>query len=112
MVNYAEEAEVEAMIGYTVTTTTRPTTTGLAVMLTNADSIINADLVASANLTDTYGVLKSNALSLIKKMINNLFFLAEPDNYEYMPVELSEDERGRMLKAHSRWALLSWELGE
>jgi hypothetical protein len=112
MATYAIETDVEGMVGYAIGATSRPTTTELAVMLTQADAIINADLVASSNLTDTYGILKANALSLVSKMINNLFFLAEPDNYDYQKVELSDDERRRMLKAHSRWAVLSWELGE
>jgi len=112
MANYAAEADVEGMKGFAISATSRPTTTELAVMLTQADSIINADMMISTNATDTYGILKANALSLIDKMINNLFFLAEPDNYDYQQVELSDDERRRMLKAHSKWGVLSWELGE
>ena len=112
MANYAAEGHVEGMVGFAINDSSRPTSEELATMLDKADAIINADLVAPSNIDDTYGILRANALSLVDKMINNLFFLAEPDNYEYHPVELTEDERRRMLKAHSRWALLSWELGE
>jgi len=109
---YAIETDIEGVVGHAITATSRPTTTELAVMLTQADSIINADLMESINITDTYGILKSNAISLVCKMINNLHHLAEPDFYDYMEVSLTEDEKRRMLKAHSKWAILSWELGE
>ncbi len=112
MANYAAEGHIEGVIGYAINTNSRPTTEELATMLDMADSIINAELRISSNATDTYGILRTNAISLIIKMINNLFFLAEPDNYNYMEVELSEGEIRVMLKAHSTWAVLAWELGD
>ena len=48
---YATEAEIEAILGYTIDEigTSRPSTTQLAEMLSQADSIINAEARVNTN---------------------------------------------------------------
>ena len=110
---YAIETDIEGILGYSVAATgTRPTTAELAIMLTQADAFINAEIRESTNITDTYGILKAVAIGLVYRMINNLFYLAEPDNYNHMDIELSDPEIRLIRLAHSDWAAESWELGE
>lgn len=108
---YCTEADIEAMIGFAIDATSRPTTTQLAVMLTNADSIINAFIRESSNITDTYGILQTIACHLVIKMVNNLFAFAEPENYPLLEIGLTEQDEKLVLKAHSKWQVKSWEMG-
>ena len=108
---YATETDVEPLVGFLITATSRPTTTAVAIMLTMADSIINAFIKQSTNITDTYGILKVVASHLVLKMINNLFHFAEPDAYEFVEVFLTEQDEALIRRAHSVWQVLSWEMG-
>lgn len=108
---YCTEADIEALIGYSITANTRPTTTALAVMLENADSLINAFMIESSNITDTYGILQTVACHLVLKMINNMFAFAEPENYGLVEVTLTEEDKMLIRKAHRKWASHSWEMG-
>ncbi len=111
MATYASETDIEALIGYSISTDTRPTSTQLAVMLTNADSIINAFAKVSSNMTDTFGILQTVACQLVRKMINNLFALAEPKDYALLEISLTEEDKTLIQKAHSLWQGYSWEMG-
>jgi hypothetical protein len=66
---YAKHQHIEAVLGYSIddTGTSRPTTTQLAEMLEQADSIINAEARRSTNATDSSGRLKVIAVSLVQK---------------------------------------------
>ena len=110
MANYATAAQVGALIDITMTDTSRPTLTQVAVMLDNADGIINAFMKEATNITDTYGILQTVECSLVHKMVHNLFHFAEPDSYDYVEIFLSEQDEKLIRRAHSVWHVLSWEM--
>lgn len=111
MATYATEADIEGMLSIAVDATSRPTTTHLAVMLANADGIINAFMRKSTNVTDTYGILQTVACHLVVKMINNMMYLAEPSKYPLLEVGLTKQDEDLIQKAHSLWEVESWEMG-
>lgn len=113
MANYAEEADVENMLGYSIdaTGTSRPTTAQLAEMLSQADSIINAEARVTSNLTDTSGNLKRIACSLVLKMIVNMFTLTDPDVFGFTEVELTDDQKRIIHIEHGVWSSLTWDVG-
>jgi hypothetical protein len=110
---YAEETDIEGMFGYAIdaTGTSRPTTAQLAVMLIQADAIINAEARVSSNLTDTSKRLKAIACSLILKMVNNMFSLTDPSTFGFVEVELSDDQKRVIHMEHSVWNSLHWNVG-
>lgn len=109
---YAEETDIEGMIAQDITTGSVPTSDQLAIMLTNADSIINAHARSSTNMTDTYGLLKTIASNLVYKMVNNAWALIKPREYGPMIVELSEEDKMLIKLAHSKWTAHSFDVGE
>jgi len=110
---YATSTNVGNRIGITFSDdpATRPSLTQAIAMCTDADSIINGYMKQSSNITDTYGFLRTVAINLVIKMINNLFALAEPDAYALIEVQLTEQDKELITKAHSIWAADSWEMG-
>lgn len=110
MANYATAAQVGALLGFSISHTSRPTLTQMAVMLDNADSIINAFMKKDSNITDTYGILQTVACALVKKMTHNLFHFAEPDIYDFVEEILTEQDEKLIRRAHSVWTVLSWEM--
>jgi len=110
---YATEANMEAVLGYAIddTGTSRPTTTQLAEMLSQADSIINAEAKRSVSGTDTSGRLKVIACSLVWKMIVKMFALTNPEAFALMEVELSDDEKRIIHMELGVWDSLTWEVG-
>jgi len=111
MANYCAETDIEALLNYPIDATSRPTTTSLAVMITNADGIINGFARQSTNMTDTYGLLKPIACQLVMKMINNMLSFAEPEKFDMMELTLTDDDKDNIIKAHSLWEIKSWEMG-
>lgn len=111
---YATEANIEAILGYAIddTGTSRPTTTQLAEMLSQADSIINAEARVTSNLTDTSGRLKVIAISLCMKMITNMFAITDPEVYGFIEVELTDDQKRIIHMEHSVWQSKHWEIGQ
>ena len=109
---YATEANIEAILGYSIdaTGTSRPTTAQLTQMLSDADAIINAEAKVSSNMTDTTGRLRVIAVSLVLKMINNMFALTDPATYAFVEVELTDDQKRIIHMEHSAWSSLTWEL--
>jgi len=108
---YTDAATVGALLGFTISATTRPTSTALGVMLLMADGMINGPIKQATNITDTYGLLAPIATQLVMKMVNNILAFAEPDKYDYIDIRLSpEDERDIRL-AHSLWQSESWKMG-
>ena len=110
MANYATAAQVGTLVGFTISHTSRPTLTQMAVYLDNADGIINAFMKQSSNITDTYGILQVVACALAQKMVHNLLHFAEPDIYDYIDVSLTEQDEKLIRRAHSVWTVLSWEM--
>jgi len=110
---YAEETHIEAILGYSIdaTGTSRPTTAQLAEMIAQADSIINAEARVTSNKTDTSGRLKVIAVSLILKMITNMFALTNPDAYGFIEIELNDDQKRIIHMEHSVWQSETWDIG-
>lgn len=110
---YAKEAQIEAILGYAIddSGTSRPTTTQLAEMLSQADSIINAEARRTTNATDASGRLKVIAVSLILKMITNMFALTDPETYGFIEIELSDDQKRIIHMEHSIWNADTWDTG-
>ena len=112
---YASEINMEAILGMDIAlataATSRPTTEQLAEMLTQADSIINAEAKQATNSTDTSGRLKVIAVSLTLKYINNMFSLSNPGAYSFVEVELSDDQKRIIHMELGVWDALSWEVG-
>ena len=111
---YATEANIELILGYAIvaaaTATSRPTTEQLAQMLTDADSVINAEARRTTNATDTSGRLRVIAVSLILKMIINMFALANPDSYGFTEVELTDDQKRVIHMELGVWNALTWDI--
>lgn len=108
---YCTEADIENLLCINIDANSRPSTTQLALMIANADAIINAFIRQSTNITDTYGILQTVACQLVSKMINNMFYFSEPENYGMMEVALTEEDKILIQKAHSLWQVNSWEMG-
>lgn len=110
---YATEANMEAILGYAIDATgsSRPTTAQLAEMITQADSIINAEARSATNATDSSGRLKVIAVGLIQKMINNMFFFTDPATYGFIEVELNDDQKRIIHMELGVWNSLTWEVG-
>lgn len=110
---YATEANIEAILGYSIddTGTSRPTTTQLTQMLADADSIINSEARVSTNKTDTSGRLRVIAVSLILKMITNMFALTDPETYGFIEIELNDDQKRIIHMEHSVWQSSTWDVG-
>ena len=109
---YATETDIEGMFGYSIDASgnSRPTTAQLAVMLGQADSIINAEARQKTNSTDTSGRLKVIACSLILKMMTNMFYLTNPEVYNPVEIELSDDQKRIIHMELGVWQSLSWEI--
>ena len=110
---YATEVNIEAILGYAIDASgnSRPTTAQLAEMLSQVDSIINAEARQSTNGTDTSGRLKVIAVSLTLKYINNMFALTNPEVYNFVEVELSDDQKRIIHMELGVWSSVSWEVG-
>lgn len=110
---YATEVNIEAILGYAIDATgkSRPTTAQLAEMISQADSIINAEARRTTSATDTSGRLKVIAVSLILKMITNMFALTDPETYGFIEVELTDDQKRIIHMEHSVWNALTWDVG-
>lgn len=110
---YASENEIEGVIGYDIDDTgnSRPTSTQLAIMLTDADSIINAEAKRSTNGADISGRLRVIAVSLVMKMMVNMFALTDPDIYGFTEIELTDDQKRIIHMELGVWNSLTWEVG-
>ncbi len=110
---YATEIDIENIYGYPIDDlgNSRPTTTQLAGMLDQADSIINAEARRSSNATDASGRLKVVAVSLVLKMIVNMFALTDPDVYGFSEVELTDDQKRIIHLELGVWNSKTWEVG-
>ena len=110
---YCTEANIEAIYGWAIdeTGTSRPTTAQLAEMIAQADAIINAEARVTTNMSDTSGRLKVIAVSLISKMIINMFAVTNPDMYGFTEVELTDDQKRIIHMEHSIWQSETWEVG-
>jgi len=110
---YATEANIEAILGYSIdaTGTSRPTTSQLTEMISQADSIINAEARVTSNKTDTSGRLKVIAVSLILKMITNMFALTDPETYGFIEIELNDDQKRVIHMEHGVWQSSTWDVG-
>jgi len=110
---YCEEATIEAVYGWAIdaTGTSRPTTAQLTEMIAEADSVINAEARTTTNLTDTSGRLKVIAVSLVLKMIINMFAITNPDMYGFTEIELTDDQKRIIHMEHSIWQSKTWEVG-
>lgn len=109
---YTTSAIVSALSGITISATSRPTTTQMTAFLAEADKKINGEMRATTNITDDYGSLSPIATALIMKMINNLFALAEPEDYAMVEIELTEADKRTIHMTYSRWQSLSWKMGD
>jgi len=111
---YAEETDIEGIIGYAIESTSlaisRPTTEQLAVMLAQADSIINAEARRNTNATDSSGRLKVIACSLVYKMIINMLSLTDPDLHGPSEIELTDDQKRIIHIELGVWDSITWEI--
>jgi len=80
-------------------------------MLRQVDGMINGPFKLTTNMTDTYGLISLIATQLVMKMINNLLAFAEPENYDWVDVRLSEEDNKDIRQAHSLWQSESWRMG-
>ena len=110
---YATEANIEAILGYAIDDTgnSRPTTTQLAQMLSDADAIINAEARRASNATDTSGRLRVIAVSLVQKMFINMFAFPDPESYGFTEVELTDDQKRIIHMELGVWDSITWEVG-
>lgn len=115
MTNYTDQTTVEALTGISFNddaeNPSRPSLTALNVMLGLADNKINGEMKQTANITDDYGALKPIATALVIKMINNIMFFAEPNDYAYVEAELTKDDIRTIHYTYSVWQSKHWEMG-
>ena len=111
MANYTSEAEIEYVLGISIDTNSRPTTTQLGEMLADADAIINAQARVSSNMTDTYGILNRIAKDLVLKQINNMWSFTNPEQFPYIDIELTDAQKVQINAVHRKFAGESWEIG-
>jgi len=111
MVNYCKESEIENVLGFTVSSITRPDSDQLAQMLIDADGLINGVLNTSSNVTDSTGTLKQIAIDLTLKMIRRMWSFSNPDEFEYAPVILEPEQRRMILRVGNAVFGKTWDLG-
>jgi len=109
--HYTTIEAVQARLGWTISATSRPTTTSVEVLLGEADKKINGEMKRTNNITDTYGALSPVAAALVVKMINNILALAEPDNYALVDEELTESDIRTIHYTYSVWQSKHWKMG-
>jgi len=109
--HYTTVEAVQARLGWTITATSRPTTTSVEVLLGEADKKINGEMKRTTNITDTYGALSPIAAALMVKMINNILAIAEPDNYALVDEELTEADIRTIHYTYSVWSSKHWKMG-
>ena len=109
---YATEEDIEATLGYSITTESLPTSSQVSKMLERADAIINAEMHTSTNITDSIGYLKAIACNLVYKMVNNMLAMIKPDEFGPMEISLSEEEKRMIKLAYQKWAMRSFEIGD
>lgn len=109
--NYTDATTVNALIGFTITDKTRPNSTALAIMLNNADKIINGIMRKTSNIIDTYGTLSPIAASLVAKMVNNVLAFSEPEDYGFIEVALTPEDIVLIRMVYSVWASIHWDMG-
>ena len=111
--SYATEAQIEAILGFSIDDSgnSRPTSTQLTQMLSDADAIINAEARITTNATDSSGRLRTIEVTLVMKMINNMFALSDPDSRDMVEVELTDDQKRIIHMELGVWDSLTWEVG-
>ena len=110
---YAEKKHIEMIYGYTIddTTNSRPTTTQLSEMLIQADAIINAEARRDDNSTDVNHRMRVIAVSLVLKMVVNMFAITHPDSYGFTEVELTDDQKRIIHMQLGVWQAKTWDIG-
>lgn len=108
---YCEEADVEAALGFSITSNSLPTSTQIEKFIERADSVINGFLHISTNITDSIGYIKTIAVNLVWKMVNNQLAMIRPKEYAPMPIALTDEEKTMIKFAYQRWSAHSFEVG-
>lgn len=114
MGNYTNSETVSALIGVTITETSRPTRSQMNEYLFLADKKINGEMLneTGENISDPSGALAPIAAALCQKMYNNLMAVAEPDDYKFVEVELTAADVRTIHLIGRKWASLSWKMIE
>ena len=110
--NYTDKETIEGLLGWDITATSRPTLKSIGIMLNLADDKINGELRRPVNLSDPNHAFRPIATSLVMKMVNNMFTFAEPEDYAFIEMELTDADIRTIHLAYSNWALLSWKMGD
>ena len=111
MTNYTDAGTVNALIGFTITGTSRPNSAALLIFMDNADKLINGVMKQTSNITDNYGTLSPIAASLCAKYVNNVLAFSEPEDYAWIEVALTPEDITLIRMAYSVWAAISWDIG-
>lgn len=110
--NYADFADIEAILGFTLTATSKPNTTHLAILLTIIDKQINGVLRIVTNNADTSGYLRAKECEHAFKWINNVMAVTDPKAYGPMDVNFTETEKSEMRAQMSAWTAHSFSVGD
>ena len=110
--NYTNKEIIQALLGWTITTASRPTTVQLNFMLELADAAINGELRRPTNLEDPNKAFVPIATALVMTMVYNMFGFAEPEDYAVIKPELTDADIRTIHLAYSNWAMLSWQIGD
>jgi len=113
MATLVAEADVEKIIaGFAIADDNgrRPTTTQLTAIITEAENVIKSYLKLST-LTDTYGGLKVVELSVIRRIITNMYALTHPDRYIVEEIFLTAEEERLCRIATSNFQFSTFEIG-
>jgi len=110
---YAELEDIEAQLGYSVDDIgkKRPSKKYALKFMEWADGVINGEMRESANITDSYGMLKPISIRLTMLFINNSFAVTDPEVYTYEPVILIPEEIRIIHAAHKKWVISTYEIG-
>lgn len=108
---YCDESDVEAVLGISITSESLPTSTQISNFIERADSIINGYLHISTNITDSIGYLKTVAVNLVYKLVNNQYAMVDPKKFGPMPIALTDEEKTMIKFAYQKWTAHSFEVG-
>ena len=109
--NYTNKEVIGALLGWSITATSRPTIIQINYMLELADGAINGELRRPTNLDDPNKAFVPIATALVMAMVYGMFAFAEPEDYAYVKPELTEADIRTIHLAYSNWAMLSWQMG-
>jgi len=110
--SYASTAQIEATLDMTLATDSNPASTRMSALQTMVDSLINAEMKRTTNITDNCGYLALVECSIIFKMVLSQYHLKYPDEYGPVDWELTPNEKRLIHMAYNIWSSKTFQVGD